>query len=114
MDFSDITPLSVNIPEPGLDPSKTVIDHDEAPTYGSLSSMPNDELVDLYNEKAENGSPVAMQKAQLILSELQRRDSAKRERRMAELNDQVRGLTWAIFALTLVNAMAAVYQAIGG
>jgi hypothetical protein len=108
--FPDIQMPSLDT-DMGIDPKKVSIDYDESPPYGRLSNMQTEKLVKLYNERAEDGSPVAMQKAQLILSELQRRDSADRERRMAEANDQVRILTWAIFALTLVNVMVAVYKA---
>lgn len=79
--------------------------------------MPREDLVALYNEKAESGSPVANQKAQLILSELHRRDGVKREKKMLNMNHQMLNmnrqmtqLTWVITALTLINVALFVYQ----
>lgn len=109
-DFS-IPDFSSTYPE--IDPEVFEDMYEETLPYGALSSISTEKLVNRYNDHAEDGSPVAMQKAQLILSELQRRDAASRERRMVEATVQVKGLTWAIFALTLINVLLIASQTLG-
>jgi hypothetical protein len=85
----------------------------ETTPYGELSEMSREELVQLYNEKAENGSPVAIMRLHLILSELHRRDAQTRERAMLRNNRWMTWLTAFITLLTLVNVVVAVLQTFG-
>jgi len=102
---------NLNSPDPEV--TQPSIDFQEATPYGELSEMRREKLVRLYNEKANNGSPMAIMKMHLVLSELHRRDAEKREQAMLRNNRWMKWLTIFIAGLTLTNVTVAVLQATG-
>jgi hypothetical protein len=102
---------NLNSPDPEI--TQPSIDFQEATPYGELSEMRREKLVRLYNEKANNGSPMAIMKMHLVLSELHRRDAEKREEAMLRNNRWMKWLTIFIAGLTLTNVTVAVLQATG-
>ena len=74
--------------------------------------MSRERLVRLYNEKASDGSPGAIMRMHLVLSELHRRDAEDREKEMIN-NRRTLWLTIFIAVLTFTNVAVAVLQAFG-
>jgi hypothetical protein len=106
----DFNVPNLSVPDP--DVTQPSIDFEEATPYGELSEMSRERLVRLYNEKAGNGSPGAIMRMHLILSELHRRDAEDREKEMINNNWRMLWLTIFIAVLTLTNVGVAVLQAL--
>ena len=102
-----------NLNNPVSEVTQPSIDFEEATPYGELSEMSREKLVRLYNIKARDGSPMAIMKMHLVLSELHRRDAQQREQAMLQNNRWMTWLTIFIASLTLTNVTVAILQAVG-
>jgi hypothetical protein len=109
--LSDLNVPSRTIPNQDFTPPS--INFKEATPYGELSEMSRERLVRLYNEKASDGSPGAIMRMHLVLSELHRRDAEDREKEMINNNRRTLWLTIFIAVLTFTNVAVAVLQAFG-
>jgi hypothetical protein len=78
--------------------------------YEELRDATDAELVEAYNKIAESAGMMGFLRLSLLLSELQRRDAERRDQRMMEMTDQMRGVTWIMGALTLINVLLVASQ----
>ena len=79
-----------------------------APSKAELEELTDEEVVALYNGHAA-GTIVG---AGFYLEELARRKLAQESRRMTDMTQTMKNLTWAIFFLTVVNLMVVAYQTV--
>jgi len=77
-----------------------------APSKDEIDQLTDDQVAALYDAHAV-GTVVG---SGFYLDELTRRRLAQESRRMTDMTQTMKSLTWAIFGLTVVNLIVVAYQ----